>query len=37
MPVGAKGNDNDDDTDDDDDDDDDLKGWPRMGIPGELL
>ena len=42
-PVGAKGNDDDVDDDDDDDDDDgdgeddNLRGWPRIGIPGEIL
>ena len=39
--VGAKGNDDDDDDDDDDgdvdDDDDNLRGWPRIRMPGELM
>ena len=31
--MGAKDNDD----DDDDDDDDNLRGWPRIGMAGELL
>ena len=37
APVGAKCNDDDDDDDDGGDDDDNLRGWPRIGMPGELL
>ena len=35
APEGAK--DDDDDGDGDDDDDDSLRGWPRIGMPGEIL
>ena len=44
--VGATGNDDDDNDDDDDDNDDDdddnddddsYRGWPKIGMPGELL